>query len=106
MSPPTINSASAPEWLPDDLKPLFERVMQDLPAFPDRHKYAAVWREHVHEQSHRSLEAWPLPTRKLNGRACFEAREAVEYGFRRLLEAPKIRGGHRADVHEELTEVL
>jgi hypothetical protein len=88
--------AAAPDWVPDDLKPLFEQVMRKLPAFPDRQTAASVWSDNVHEMSHRTLEAAPLPTRILNGRACFTAREFVEWGFRRVLESPAVRGGRRA----------
>ena len=87
----------APEWLPDDLRALWERVMRQLPAYPDRRTAAAVWSSEIHRWDHRTLEALPLATRRLNGRACFSAREFAEYGFRRLLEAPPIRGGRDSD---------
>jgi hypothetical protein len=85
--------AAAPDWLPDDLKPLFEQVLSELPAFPDRRTAADVWTKRVHAWDHRTLEALPLVTRRLNGRACFTAREFVEFGFRRLMESPALRGG-------------
>jgi hypothetical protein len=84
---------SAPAWLEQRLVPLFDQVMRELPAFPDRRTAAAVWTARVHPWDHRTLESVPLVTRRLNGRACFDRREFVEYGFRRLIEAPSVRGG-------------
>ena len=88
-------SSTVPDWLPEDLWPLFLQVLQDLPAFPDRKTAARVWSDRVHPMSPRTLEALPLRTRLLNGKGCLEARQFVEYSFRRLLEAPAIQGGHR-----------
>jgi hypothetical protein len=88
-------SPSVPDWLPEDLRPLFLQVLQDLPAFPDRKTAAQVWTDRVHPMSPRTLEALPLRTRRLNGKGCLEARQFVEYGFRRLVEAPAIVGGRR-----------
>jgi hypothetical protein len=94
--PRGLDSIQPPGWLPDELAPLFELVMRELPAFPDRRTAAAVWTARVHPWDHRTLEGLPLTTRRLNGRACFCAREFVELGFRRLLESPPTRGGRRA----------
>ncbi len=35
-------TVQAPDWVPPELAPLFERVMQELPAFPDRKTAANV----------------------------------------------------------------
>jgi hypothetical protein len=85
-----------PDWLPADLVPLFEQVMSELPAYPDKRTAADVCRRRVHPISHRTLERAPIPTRLLNGRACFSAREFTEYIFRRLLDSPAVRGGRRS----------
>jgi|ERR1700722_15543774 hypothetical protein len=87
---------STPAWLPPELIELFERVWRELPAFPDRRTAGNVWSRHVHPWSRRTLEALPLPTRQLNGRACFERRAFLEYGFRRIVDAPSVRGGRAA----------
>jgi hypothetical protein len=91
---PTAN-IDIPAWLPPELIPLFERVMREMPAFPDRKTAAKVWTDNVHKWSYRTLEALPLKTRLLNGRACLTAREFVEYGFRCLAESAQTRGGRR-----------
>jgi hypothetical protein len=85
----------SPDWLPPDLVPLWDQVMRELPAFPDRRTAADVWTRRVHSWSHRTLERAPIPTVLLNGRRCFSARKFLEYGFRRLVESPPIRGGRR-----------
>jgi len=95
MSRINLFDVTAPDWLPEELAPLFERVMQALPCFPDRKTAAAVWSAHVSRQGHRTLERVPLPTRRINGRACFTAREFTEHQFRRLLDSPAIAGGRR-----------
>jgi hypothetical protein len=32
-----------PDWVPPEFATLFEQVMSELPAFPDRRKFAEVW---------------------------------------------------------------
>jgi hypothetical protein len=86
---------ATPAWLPENFRSLFLEILESLPAYPDRRTAARVWTKRVHPLSPRTLEAWPLQTRRLNGRACLAAQEFVEYGFRRLLEAPAIQGGRR-----------
>jgi hypothetical protein len=86
---------TVPAWLPEELRPLFLEVLGDLPAFPDRKTAARVVTARVHPLSPRTVEAWPLKTRRLNGKACLTSKEFVEYLFRLLLEAPTIRGGRR-----------
>jgi hypothetical protein len=92
-----VVSSEVPNWLPHDLAALFTQVLSELPAFPDRRTAADVWTRRVHPWHYRTLEVLPLTTRHLNGRACFVAREFVEYGFRRLMEAPAVRGGRRTE---------
>jgi hypothetical protein len=96
MLPHESDQIDIPAWLPPDLTPLFRRVIQELPAFPDRKTAADVWTANVHKWDYRTLEALPLTTRRLNGRACFSAKEFVEFGFRRLVESAAKCGGRRA----------
>jgi hypothetical protein len=86
----------APDWVPHHLVLLFETVMGELPAFPDRRAVSEVWERRIHRWPRRTLEAVPVPTRILNGRACFDGRRPiVEYGFRRLVNSPVAMGGRR-----------
>ena len=97
MSPcETPNDTQAPNWVPPEFALLFEQVMSELPAFPDRRKFAAVWEDKVNTISYRTIEAWHLATRRLNGRCCYGRREIVEYGFRRLLGPAVVMAGRRA----------
>jgi hypothetical protein len=89
------DNTRAPDWVPPEFASLFEQVMSELPALPDRRKFAAVWGDRVNTISYRTIEAWPLATRRLNGRCCYDRREIVEYGFRRLLEPAVVMGGQR-----------
>ncbi len=47
--------------------------------------------------SHRTLEAWPVPTRRVNGRATFETAELLAYARGLLDAAPAIQGGSKAE---------
>jgi hypothetical protein len=102
----TPNYTQAPEWVPPEFTLLFEQVMSELSAFPDRRKFAAVWADKVNTISYRTIEAWPLATRRLNGRCCYDRREIVEYGFRRLLEPPVVMAGRRALLGVAANETL
>ncbi len=43
--------------------------------------------------SPRTLEAWPLPTRQLNGRATFDTAELLAHGRAMLDGSPSVRSG-------------
>jgi hypothetical protein len=89
----------APNWLPDDFIPIFRQVLGQLPAFPDRKTFAIEFSRHVAKLSHRTVEAWPLTTRRIFGRACPEARELLEMAFRKMLDAPAVRGGRNRELN-------
>ena len=47
-----------PEWVPDDLKPLFEELIKALPVFVDRHEFAELWSKKVYKYGfHRIVDA-------------------------------------------------
>jgi hypothetical protein len=101
--PRSENDITAPDWVPVELAPLFEKVMCELPAFPDRRTFADVWSRNIAPLSHRTVEADPLATRRINGRACFNGRRPpVEYHFRKLLNAPVVTGGHKSKTDQHL----
>lgn len=43
--------------------------------------------------SPRTLESWPLPTRRVNGRATYNTAELVAFAQAKLDATPSIRGG-------------
>jgi hypothetical protein len=78
--------------LPLDLK----EIVADLPPNVDRRIGAALITKHMFPVSHRSLEAWPLPTRHVNGRAVVPTDVLFEVAYARFAAAPVVMGGRRA----------
>jgi hypothetical protein len=77
--------------LPLDLK----EVVADLPPNVDRRTGAALVTKHMFPVSHRSLEAWPLPTRHVNGRAVVPTDTLFEVAYAKFTAAPVVMGGRR-----------
>ena len=48
--------------------------------------------------SHRTIEAWPLPVRRVNGKALYSTADLLAYARQKLEAAPIIRGGKRARI--------
>jgi hypothetical protein len=76
-----------PDWLED--------VLARLPANIDRRRAATEITQHLFEVSYRTLEAWPLPTRHVNGRAFIPTRTLFEFAYRQFAEAPVLMGGRK-----------
>lgn len=66
-----------------------------LPARVDRKRAAELLTHHFFPVSHRTLEAWPLTWRHVNGYALCETRELFALAESKLAAAPPIRGGRR-----------
>ncbi len=67
-----------------------------LPARVDRRAGAALVGRFYFPVSHRTLEAWPLSWRRVNGKAVCETAELFAAARVKLDAAPTIRGGRRA----------
>jgi hypothetical protein len=85
----TLNAEKAdlPQYLLD--------VLKDLPANTDRKTGAPVITKHFFPVSHRTLEAWPLPTRHVNGKAIVSTKDLFEIAYAKLAAAPVVMGGRR-----------
>lgn len=70
-----------------------EEVLASLPVNVDRRTGAALITKYLFPVSHRSLEAWPLPTRHVNGRAVVPTAKLFEIAFAKLIAAPVVMGG-------------
>ena len=66
-----------------------------LPRYGDRRFLARLHCHYYGHQSPRTLEAWPLPWRIVNGRAVTEVRAFLAEAQRRFDAAPVIMGGRR-----------
>jgi len=66
-----------------------------LPRYADRRTLARIHAQFFAPMSPRTLEAWSLPWRTVNGRAVTEVRGFLAEAQRRFDAAPIIRGGAR-----------
>ncbi len=78
------------------LPPELQEVIAHQPPNIDRKAGAALITRHLFPVSHRSLEAWPLPTRHVNGRAVIPTATLLEIAYQKLSSAPVIMGGKKA----------
>lgn len=87
MSSRETPSASPP------LPPHFAELLAELPTNVCRRNGAELVTKHFFPVSHRSLEAWPLPTRHVNGRAVTPTATLFQVAYAKLTAAPIIMGG-------------
>ena len=70
-----------------------EPDLTKLPRYGDRRQLAQIHNQYFGPLSNRTLEAWPLDWRRVNGRAVAEVRAFLAEAQRRFDAAPVIRGG-------------
>lgn len=68
--------------------------------YGDRHQLAEIHHRYFGPLSARTLETWPLPWRRVNGRAVAEVRVFLAEAERRFNAAPVILGGRRHALHK------
>ena len=68
-------------------------VPPGIPQRVDRRTAAALLTQHMFPVSHRTLEAWPLVWRVVNGKAVVETEELFAAADAKLSAAPAVRGG-------------
>jgi hypothetical protein len=86
-----VQKAAAPE-LPDYI--LSE--LPNLPRFADRKALATLITRFLYPVSPRSLEAWPLNLRIVNGHAVAEVSETLAYAWRKFDAAPVTMSGRKS----------
>jgi hypothetical protein len=89
--PDTFDETPFPDWL--------EEVVSHLPTNVNRRRGAEEISHHLFPVSHRSLEAWPLPTRRVNGQAIVSTRDLFVLAFRKYSASPIVMGGRRHTSH-------
>ena len=72
------------------------RDIPDLPARVDRRTAAELVTKRYFRVSPRSLEAWPIAWRRVNGKAHCDVPELFAVAQAKLDAAPPVRGGRRA----------
>ena len=70
----------------------------DLPPRVDRRTGADLVTRLLFPVSHRTLEAWPLTTQHVNGKAVIPTAELLAHAQALLDAAPTVRGGRRSKV--------
>lgn len=92
--PPSRRSIAAKPGLPHRRSP--EAVEEDTPPLPirvDRRTAAALVTRLYFPVSHRTVEAWPLTVRHVNGKATIATAELFAFAQAKLDAAPPIKGG-------------
>ena len=96
--------ASSPEPLTllpaAKMPPELQELLARLPVNVDRRTGAELIAQHLFPVSYRSLEAWPLPTRRVNGRAVVPTAKLFEIAFAKLNAAPVVMGGKSTTQHQ------
>ena len=67
-----------------------------LPEYMDRRAAADALTRHLFPVSPRTLEVWPLATRRVNGKALISTAEVFTLARAKLNAAPAIMGGRKA----------
>jgi hypothetical protein len=76
-----------------DLPSYLIELLATLPARVDRRNGAELVTQHFFPTSHRTLERWPLPWQRVNGRAVTRTSALFREAHTRLTAAPEIMGG-------------
>jgi hypothetical protein len=97
--PETLIAEGAPAVLPRELKELLTR----LPVNVNRQIGAELITRYFFPISPRSLEVWPLPTKRVNGKAIMQTANLFEIAFARLSSAPVVMSGHKTPAHHQDT---
>ncbi len=69
--------------------------LRDLPRNVDRRRGAEIVTKFVFPVSYRTLEAWPLKIRHINGKAIIETAELLAVARAKFDAAPPIRAGRQ-----------
>ncbi len=99
--PPHLAEITA--TLPPDLQELIAALPPRLiavaaagPVYVDRRNGAQSVTQHVTPVSHRTLESWPLPWWRVNGKATTLLIALLAVAYSKLAAAPMVMGGRRA----------
>jgi hypothetical protein len=96
-----MSKLASPNSVAAELPPNLLELLAELPANVDRRVGADLITRYLFPISYRTLEAWPLPTRNVNGKAIVATTALFEHAYRLLQAAPVIIGGRRS-VHARL----
>ncbi len=80
----------------EDLPQYLLDILKELPVNTDRKTGAPIITKHFFPVSPRTLEAWPLPTKHVNGKAIVPTAALFEIAYAKLMAAPVVMGGRKA----------
>ena len=72
-----------------------DRDFEGLPRYADRKVGAALISQRYFRVAPRTLENWPLPVYRINGRASYLTSDLMSYAEARMHAAPVRQGGRR-----------
>jgi hypothetical protein len=101
---PTLDNSTRVDVISSILPKYLLDVVANLPANVDRGKGAGLVSWHLFEVSDRTLEAWPIPARYVNGRAHVSTVVLFEVAFQKWNSAPVVMGGRRAKARGALDD--
>jgi hypothetical protein len=93
------DTSELPDFIVDELR--------NLPRYADREALAAAISRLIFPVSRRTLEAWPVAWRIVNGHAIAETSDAFKYAWRKFASAPVAmsgKGRRRPIAHDKLTQ--
>jgi hypothetical protein len=102
MPRPSLDEFAVSAPLP--LEPDPDLVVQSVGRYQHRRVLKRVHGQYYGDISHRTLEAWPLAWRRVNGRAVCDVREFLAEAQRRFDAAPVVMGGRRATRDTDLIQ--
>jgi hypothetical protein len=79
-----------------NLPPDLVAALANAPPKATRRKIAALLEQNGFPVSHRTLEAWPLPVQRFNGKALIPTVRAFEIAYAKLCASPVTMGGRRS----------
>ena len=83
-----------------ELPDFLVEILSTQPQNVDRRAGAELISSNLFPVSPRTLEAWPLPTRHVNGKAIIQTRKLFEVAYAKFMAAPLVMSGRRQQREE------
>jgi hypothetical protein len=80
------------------LPPHLEALLSSLPVNSNKRGAAAIISKEVFPVSYRTLEAWPIPTKIVNGQSVAATRDWLALAWAKYEAAPSVMGGRAPKV--------
>jgi hypothetical protein len=78
-----------------DLPPYLKEALANLPRNADKQALSEIISKLLFPVSDRTIEAWPLRWRRVNGHSLASTEEGLKFAWEKFRAAPVMRGGRR-----------